>query len=392
MKVALVLFDWFEHGGLQRDCRRIGESLLSKGTGVTLICMHTEANVPDGFALVKPELTGSSKKSRRKHFVDFLHEHFRDTPYDIVFGFNRVPGLDFYFAADTCFAWKTKKERNWFYRLSPRTRQYMQFEKAVFNPQSNTKLLMLSPMQKQEYLSCYPAASARMIDISPGIARDRMAGSDAQELRSSLREEFSVANDELFILQVGTGYPIKGVDRSLTAIAALHEEVRSRVRFFILGEDRRGRYMKQALQLGIAEQVNILAGRNDMPRFLQGADLLLQPSRKESAGMVILEAIVAGLPVLATETCGYAFHVTQAEAGQVIGEPYSQHEMIAVLTEMLECLDNEKGKHWQENGIAYGQQGDFYAMPDQVAELLIETVNGSKKDTNKETKTNKGVP
>ncbi len=31
MKAALVLFDWFDHGGLQRDCRRIGESLQKKG-------------------------------------------------------------------------------------------------------------------------------------------------------------------------------------------------------------------------------------------------------------------------------------------------------------------------------------------------------------------------
>jgi UDP-glucose:(heptosyl)LPS alpha-1,3-glucosyltransferase len=84
--------------------------------------------------------------------------------------------------------------------------------------------------------------------------------------------------------------------------------------------------------------------------------------------MVILEAIVAGLPVLATATCGYAFHVEKAGAGNIIPEPFSQQGMDAMLLAMLTGIDRPR---WRDNGIHYGREGDFYAMPDRVAEIIM---------------------
>ena len=68
----------------------------------------------------------------------------------------------------------------------------------------------------------------------------------------------------------------------------------------------------------------IVNGSSQVPELLLAADLLIHPSLKESAGMVILEAIVAGLPVLTTSSCGYAFHVEQAQAGVVCPMPFQQ--------------------------------------------------------------------
>ncbi len=371
MKAALVLFDWFDHGGLQRDCRRIGESLVKKGADVSIICMHFDGDIPAGFSRISPALPAGSKVARRKAFAAFLAQHIKDVDYDVVCGFNRVPGLDYYFAADTCFAWKAYQERNWFYRFSSRSRQYLAFEKEVFGQGSKTQVLMLSPMQRKEYLACYPHAKNRIHDIAPGIARDRMAGDDAAELRESLRSEFGIGGDDLLLLQIGTGYPIKGVDRSLKAIAALPDSLKKRVHYLLLGEDRKGRYTAMAAKMSISDRINIIGGRNDMPRFLQGADIMLQPSRKESAGMVILESIVAGLPVLTTETCGYAFHVDASQAGEVVKEPYTQQAMNSCLIGMLDQIGADGGRRWKTNGIAYGEQGDFYDMPVQVADMLL---------------------
>lgn len=369
MKVALVLFDWFAHGGLQRDCRRIGESLLAKGAAVDVLCMSWEGDIPPGMQRIQAPKVSSNKVTARKAFAGFVEQQRVVQNYDVVVGFNRLPGLDYYFAADTCFAWKATRERNLFYRWAPRSRQYLAFEQAVFGPGSKTVVFMLSPMQKAEYLACYPQCESRLLDVPPGIARDRMAPDDAAAVRAQWRREFGLSVSDLVVLQVGTGYPVKGVDRSLSAIAALPETLRSRVQFFLLGSDPRGRYAAEAARLGIAGQLHILAGRDDLPRFYQGADLLLQPSQKESAGMVLLEAIVAGLPVLTTATCGYAFHVEQAQAGVVLPEPFRQQAMNEVVANML-AADKSA---WRENGIAYGRHGDFYSMPDHVAQIILDS-------------------
>jgi UDP-glucose:(heptosyl)LPS alpha-1,3-glucosyltransferase len=368
MKVALVLFDWFTHGGLQRDCRRIGESLHEKGAKVEVICMNCEGDLPEGMLLIQDLNASSNSISARKHFLTFLERHLAQHDYDAVIGFNRLPHLDYYFAADTCFAWKATRERNLLYRWTPRSRQYLAFEKAVFGPGSDTDLLMLSQMQKQEYLACYPQSLPRMVDLPPGIARDRMAPENSVQIRRDFRREFGIGNDEFILLQVGTGHPVKGVDRSIRALASLPETIKYRTRLFILGNDRQGRYDGLAAQLGIAERIRILSGRDDLPRFYQGADVCLQPSHKESAGMVILESIVAGLPVLATATCGYAFHVEQGAAGVVLPAPFSQQSMNAALLAMLQSEDRPR---WRSNGIAYGKAGNFYDMPALVAQMIM---------------------
>jgi UDP-glucose:(heptosyl)LPS alpha-1,3-glucosyltransferase len=96
------------------------------------------------------------------------------------------------------------------------------------------------------------------------------------------------------------------------------------------------------------------------------ADLLLHPSVQESAGMVILEAIVSGLPVLATASCGYAFHLEQAAAGLVCPEPFRQETLNHLLQQMLQA-DRHR---WREAGLAYGRTQDLYDMPGAVARLL----------------------
>lgn len=370
MKAALVLFDWFPHGGLQRDCLRIGACLAAQGVKMDVLCMSWQGVDPPGMRKVVAELPATGKVARRQAFARFVADWQARERYDAVVGFNRLPGLDFYFAADTCFAWKAGRERNWFYRFSPRSRQYLAFERGVFGPASATRIFMLSPLQKAEYLACYPQAAGRITDVPPGIDASRKAGSDAAQVRREFRQEFAVAEEELLILQVGTGHPVKGVDRALAAVAALPIAVKTRARFFILGDDPHGRIPQQARALGIASAVTVMAGRNDLPRFYQGADLLLHPARKESAGMVILEAVIAGLPVLATATCGYAFHVEAAQAGKVLPEPFSQAALDAALAGMLETLAGGSNP-WRENGIAYGRSEDLYAMPERVAAQVI---------------------
>jgi UDP-glucose:(heptosyl)LPS alpha-1,3-glucosyltransferase len=100
---------------------------------------------------------------------------------------------------------------------------------------------------------------------------------------------------------------------------------------------------------------------------MQGADILLHPSVHESAGMVLLEAIVAGLPVLTTANCGYAFHVERAEAGIVCPEPFEQSRLNAALVYMLEGDRSA----WTLHGIQYGQQHNLYSMPEAAAAILL---------------------
>jgi UDP-glucose:(heptosyl)LPS alpha-1,3-glucosyltransferase len=83
--------------------------------------------------------------------------------------------------------------------------------------------------------------------------------------------------------------------------------------------------------------------------------------------MVLLEAIVAGLPVLTTAACGYAFHVERAQAGLVCPEPFLQSTLNASLLAMLQA----ERSAWRHNGIVYGRSQALYDMPQTVARIVL---------------------
>ncbi len=120
------------------------------------------------------------------------------------------------------------------------------------------------------------------------------------------------------------GFKTKGVDRSLKALAALPSELKKRTRLFVIGQDDPKVFQLQSATLGLGDNVQFLKGRSDIPRFLLGADLLIHPAYNENAGTVLLEALVAGLPVLVSAVCGYAHYIAEADSGLVLDEPFEQ--------------------------------------------------------------------
>jgi UDP-glucose:(heptosyl)LPS alpha-1,3-glucosyltransferase len=364
MRLAFVLNNWFPYGGLQRDLVKIVNACRDHAD-ITIYCMTWEG---EGIADVRIEtvpVNSLSRTAQRQQFADYIVANVSGK-FDKVIGFNRMPGLDFYFAADTCFAEKSYNERGWWYRQTPRAKQYLAFEAAVFGPQSQTRILLLSPSQREQYSRHYQTDPARMHDLPPGIGREHMATADAPLIRAEFRKEFGVADDELLVLQVGSSFATKGVSRALQAVAALPAALKARTQYFLVGHDNPSPWLREAEALGL-KNFQVFAGRNDIPRWMQGADILLHPSVHESAGMTLLEAVVAGLPVLTTANCGYAFHVERAQAGIVCPEPFEQSRLNTALVEILESDRSA----WKLHGINYGQQHNLYSMPEAAAAILL---------------------
>lgn len=115
--------------------------------------------------------------------------------------------------------------------------------------------------------------------------------------------------------------------------------------------------------------VEFLKGRSDIPRFLLGADLLIHPAYNENTGTVLLEALVAGLPVLVTDVCGYAHYITDADCGRVVPSPFEQRTLDQLLTQMLS--DEQQRATWSRNGLAYAASADLYSMPQKAADVIL---------------------
>ncbi|MET1077546.1 MAG: glycosyltransferase family 4 protein [Pseudomonas sp.] len=369
MQLAFILYKYFPFGGLQRDFMRIALECQARGHQVRVYTPIWEGEVPAGFEVVVVPVKALFNHRRNEKLTAWVQADLARRPVDRVVGFNKMPGLDVYYAADGCFEDKAQTLRNGLYRRWGRYRHFADYERAVFAPESRTEILMISEVQQPLFVKHYGTPAERFHLLPPGIAADRRAPADAPLVRAGLRQEFGLDDDQLLLVQIGSGFKTKGLDRSLRAMAALPPALKKRTRLIVIGQDEPRPFLLQVKALGLSEQVQILKGRSDIPRFLLGADLLIHPAYNENTGTVLLEALVAGLPVLVTAVCGYAHYIAEADAGRVLPAPFEQEALNRHLAEMLE--DAASRQRWARNGLAFADRADLYSMPQRAADVIV---------------------
>ncbi|MFT4796754.1 MAG: UDP-glucose:(heptosyl)LPS alpha-1,3-glucosyltransferase [Candidatus Azotimanducaceae bacterium] len=367
-ELAFCLFKYFPYGGLQRDFIRVALQCRDRGFTIRVYTLSWQGEIPDGIEVVIVPVTAITNHKRYERYGLWVEDHIQHNPVNGVVGFNKMPGLDIYYAADSCYEDKAQTQRGHLYRAIPRYKHFSNFERAVFEPESNTRILMISEVQKPLFQKYYGTPLDRFHLLPPGISRDRIAPANSAAIRQAFREEFSIEDDQYLLLMVGSGFITKGLDRILLGMSNLPPEVLGKTRLMAVGQDNPNAFLRMANRLGMEGNVTILSGRDDIPRFLLGADLLVHPAYVENTGTVLLEAMVAGLPVLATDVCGYAHYVQDAVAGRLVPSPFDQTMFDKMLLEML--LSDER-QLWRENGIKFGRFADVYSMPERAADEIV---------------------
>ena len=370
MKLAFALFNYFPYGGLQRNFLSIARACHERGHQVNAYAGAWEGPLPDWLTLTLLPWRGIANHARAQRFARHLQLALAEQPVDVVVGFNRLSGLDVYYAADPCFLEKSAQDHGAWFRLTPRFRTYAAFERAVYGPDAATQILAVAEAQIPHFRRWYDTPLDRFHVLPPGIQRDRMAGDQAPEQRARVRASLSLQPHNHLLLMVGSGFRTKGVDRAVQVLADLPESLASDTRLLVIGSDDPAPYLRQASRLGVAERVSFLPGQDDIPAFLQAADALLHPAYHENTGNVLLEAVVAGLPVLATDVCGYAPYITRADAGLVHASPF-ERQRFAEQTETL--LTSSRRSQWRENGIRFGQTENLYHRAEFAATVIEQT-------------------
>lgn len=337
MKLAFLIFKYFPFGGVQRDMLRIAIDCAMQGHQITIYTGQWRGDKPahSNIDIVILPKHGWLNHWRHQSLIRAMHAAIKQDAPDLVVGFNRMQGLDVYYAADPCFKAKAYDTRCWLYRLSGRYRFFAASEDAVMNVHGHCRILMLSPGEKRLFQQWYGTPEQRFYDVPPNIPLARFVGLDKEEAISAVRQEFQLPMGAFLILFVGSAFLRKGLDRVIRGVAALPEPFKSKTYVLAVGEDKPQAMKSLAEMQGIGSQLIICEkGRSDVPVLMLAADILVHPARSELAGLVIIEALTAGLPVLITDNCGYATYAAEAGAGFVLSTPFVQEELNDALLEM----------------------------------------------------------
>ena len=146
------------------------------------------------------------------------------------------------------------------------------------------------------------------------------------------RDDLGVKEDNV-VLYVGRLEPLKGVDILVKAVADL--DMVGSTRLLIVGGDKQTDPLAEKLgalaaSLGIAEKVTFAGPvpQSELPTYYGAADVLVLPSHYESFGLVALEAMACGTPVVVSRVGGLKTFVRNGESGYLIPwrcpDPFSQ--------------------------------------------------------------------
>ena len=374
MHFAIALFAWFPHGGMQRDCLDVAARLKDRGHRVTMLTRGWRGTRPDGIDVVELPARAVTNHGRNAAFARACAKAIGKLRPDYVLGFDRMPGLDAYFAADRCFAARAAA-RGPLYRLTPRARAMLAMERAVFRAETPTEILLLVEREKAEIQRHYGTPNARFHLIppilSPGCRRPAEAA--ARALRAATRRALKLSDRAVALLFVASRFRTKGLDRALAAVGALPGPLRDRTRLLVAGGDDAAPYRRRTG----SRWTTFLGARDDLPALMLAADLLVHPAREENAGKVLLEALAMGLPVLSSGICGYAEHVERAGAGQVLAEPFRQDALDRALADMV---TRSPAADWSANGVAYARHTrGFGAGIDEVVATVERLAAGRRR-------------
>jgi D-inositol-3-phosphate glycosyltransferase len=183
------------------------------------------------------------------------------------------------------------------------------------------RILAPTDREKDNLMAFYGVCGEKIGVVPCGVNLNLFNPQDKQ----ATRKQLGFDPNDIILLYVGRFEPLKGIEGILEAIS--HLKHHQRLRLVLVGGDGNKapetRFLKQkATNFGIENKV-LFAGRvaqGDLPPYYSSADALVISSHYESFGLVGLEALACGRPVVSTSVGAMETLINQSQAGYIISD------------------------------------------------------------------------
>jgi D-inositol-3-phosphate glycosyltransferase len=243
------------------------------------------------------------------------------------------------------------------------------------------RIIAATPAEQAQLEWLYKVDPRKVKVIPPGVDTSHFYPIPADEARQFI----GLAPDDHMILFVGRIEPLKGVATLIKAVSCVAlKNLKEPVHLAVIGGDPEAvntemsdemmRLQKLCDELTVGKMVVFLGkrGQDTLPYYYSAAEVVVMPSHYESFGMVALEAMACGTPVIASQVGGLAFLVQDGVTGFTI--PAEDHN---ALCEKLTVLLGEDSLRQQmgKNSVEYAQKYDWGIIAPQIIDVYSELTN-----------------
>lgn len=250
-------------------------------------------------------------------------------------------------------------------------------EKLVLRRADRVVAATLAELTQLRFL--YKADSRKLVVIPPGVDISHFYPIPADEAKMFV----GLKPYDRMVLFVGRIEPLKGVDTLIHAMSCLQGKEERPVHLAIIGGDpgaspeemsaEMARLQKLCDELAVGQTVVFLGKRDQdkLPYYYSAAAMVVMPSHYESFGMVALESMACGTPVVASEVGGLAYLVRDGETGFTIPdqEPDTLCEKISWLLN-----DHELHATMSRRAVEYAQDYAWEKIANQIVDVYKNLV------------------
>jgi D-inositol-3-phosphate glycosyltransferase len=242
------------------------------------------------------------------------------------------------------------------------------------------RLIAATPAEKAQLTWLYGASPRKIDVISPGVDLKLFHPIDKIVAKNAI----GVPEDHRLILFVGRIEPLKGIDtllRAMAQVAQRHPDWVPQMCVSVIGGDpsqgeqaenaEMARLQRLRSDLGIGELVTFLGAKDQdtLQYYYSAAELVVMPSHYESFGMVALEAMACGTPVIASEVGGLAFVVRDNVTGFHVPERNPQ-----ALADKIELLLSDEVLRFRlgRRALCWAESYGWSIVADRLLELFLQ--------------------
>jgi UDP-glucose:(heptosyl)LPS alpha-1,3-glucosyltransferase len=264
-----------------------------------------------------------------------LERRLRDERFDIVHVHNPQGLHPDLYTAHSCHAAYLHMRRAgggpraWLSRVYPPHIAELAFERHCYRG-SPALVIALTPVVKAELETHLGIDPERIRVIPNGVDTEVFAPPESREAArgtvAGLTGELPA--DSVALLFAGYEFERKGLATVLEAMAALGDE---RLHLWIAGSADAGPYERLAERAGIAARVRFLGHQAELAPLFQAADAFVFPTTYEPFGLVLIEALSCGTPVITARLAGMAGWMEDGEQGLLLERPEDSAELALTL-------------------------------------------------------------
>jgi len=219
----------------------------------------------------------------------------------------------------------------------------LSMEGELLRERAYKRLIALTPSVLGDLQRFYGVPSED-VDILPnGYKSDEFHVGLRELYRLEKRREIGVPLDAWVVLFVANEWERKGLLPLMEAIAALDD---ANIHLVAVGRLPQSMVQRKAADLGLLGRVHMVSSTSSVNRWFGMADVFALPTVYEAWGMVVIEAMASGLPVLTSSLAGASEAVEIGKNGFLLKEPRSIEEIVDGMEKL------RKGVLWDSNFIS----------------------------------------